>query len=81
VEILQFRGEQDLFCSRLDQIIAMSHPLVVLAKAIDWRFLEQKFNAVDADDAGRPPLPARLMVGLAIPKRTCNVSDEAVCAL
>jgi len=34
------RGEQDLFRSRLDQIIDMSHELVKLARAIDWRFLE-----------------------------------------
>src|SRR5579871_977581 len=74
-------GEQDLFRSRLDQIIAMSHPLVRLAKAIDWRFLEQTFGAVYSDGAGRPPLPTRLMAGLAILKHTYNLSDEAVCAL
>jgi hypothetical protein len=31
-------GEQDLFRSRLDQIIDMEHALVKLARAIDWRF-------------------------------------------
>ena len=30
-------GEQDLFRSRLDQIINMKHELVRLAQAIDWR--------------------------------------------
>ena len=74
-------GEQDLFRSRLDQIIAMSHPLVRLAKAINWRFLEEQFGAVYTDGAGRPPLPTRLMAGLAILKHTYNLSDEAVCAL
>ena len=34
-------GEQDLFRSRLDQIIDMGHALVKLARAIDWRFLEE----------------------------------------
>jgi hypothetical protein len=29
-------GEQDLFRSRLDQIIDMNHALVKLARAIDW---------------------------------------------
>ena len=33
-------GEQDLFRSRLDQIIDMEHPLVKLARTVDWRFLE-----------------------------------------
>src|SRR5215475_12111848 len=74
-------GEQDLFRSRLDQIIAMSHPLVRLAKAINWRFVEEQFGAVYTDGAGRPPLPTRLMAGLAILKHTYNLSDEAVCAL
>src|SRR5512136_633962 len=74
-------GEQDLFRSRLDQIIATSHPLVRLAKAINWRFLEEKFGAVYTDGAGRPPLPTRLMAGLAILKHTYNLSDEAVAAL
>jgi transposase, IS5 family len=77
---LRDSGEQDLFRSRLDQIIAMNHPLVLLAKAIDWRFLEQTFGAVYSDGAGRPPLPTRLMAGLTILKHTYNLSDEAVCA-
>ena len=38
-------GEQDLFRSRLDQIIDMSHELVKLARTIDWGFLEEKFGA------------------------------------
>jgi hypothetical protein len=59
-------GEQDLFRSRLDQIIAMSHPLVRLARAIDRRFQEEQFGAVYTDGVGRPPLPTRLMAGPAI---------------
>jgi hypothetical protein len=35
-----------LFHSRLDQIIDMNHPLVKLARSIDWRFLEEKFGVV-----------------------------------
>jgi hypothetical protein len=34
-------SEQDLFRSRLDQIIDMKHALVKLGRAIDWRFLEE----------------------------------------
>jgi IS5 family transposase len=74
-------GEQDLFRSRLDQIIDTDHALVKLARTIDWRFLEEKFGAVYADGSGRPPLPTRLMAGLAILKHTYNVSDEVVCEL
>jgi transposase, IS5 family len=74
-------GEQDLFRSRLDQIIDTEHALVKLARTIDWRFLEEKFGAVYKDGAGQPPLPTRLMAGLAILKHTYNLSDEVVCEL
>jgi hypothetical protein len=38
-------GEQDLFRSRLDQIIDMNHALVKLARSIDWKFLEERFGS------------------------------------
>jgi hypothetical protein len=69
-------GEQDLFRARLDQIIDIEHALVRLARTIDWGFLEATFGAVYEDGAGRPPLPTRLMAGLAILKHTYNLSDE-----
>ena len=72
-------GEQDLFRSRLDHVINMDHALVKLARTIDWRFLEEKFGAVYKDGPGQPPLPTRLMAGLAILKHTYNLSDEMVC--
>ena len=70
---------QDLFRSRLDQIIAMDHQLVKLAKVVNWERLEQVCGAVYADGPGMPPLPTRLMAGLAILKFTFDLSDEACC--
>jgi IS5 family transposase len=72
-------GEQDLFRSRLDQIIDMKHPLVALARTVDWGFLEGRFGEVYTDDPGHPPLPTRLMAGLAILKHTYDLSDEVLC--
>lgn len=72
-------GEQDLFRSRLDQIINMKHELVRLAQAIDWSFLERRFGEVYCDGPGMPPLPTRLMAGLSILKHTFNLSDEKLC--
>src|ERR1700682_3866610 len=72
-------GEQDLFRSRLDQIIDMNHPLAKLARTVDWRFLEERFGEVYTDDPGHPPLPTRLMAGLAILKHTYDLSDEVLC--
>lgn len=72
-------GEHDLFRSRLDQIIDLDHALVKLGEAIDWRFLERKFGEAYSDKPGHPPLPTRLMAGLAILKHTYDLSDEALC--
>ena len=72
-------GQSDLFRARLDQIVALDHPLVKLAQAIDWGFLEARFGAVYTDDPGRPPLPTRLMAGLAILKHMHDLSDEVLC--
>jgi transposase, IS5 family len=72
-------GKQDLFRSRLDQIIDLNHALAKLARAIDWGFLEERFGAVYTDGPGQPPLPTRLMAGLAILKHTFDLSDEALC--
>ncbi len=57
-------GNQELFRSRLDQIIDPKHELVLLAQMIDWSFLEKHFGEVYGDKAGKPPLPTRLMTGL-----------------
>jgi hypothetical protein len=35
-------GQTDLLRSRLDAIVDMSHPLVKLARTIDWGYLEQR---------------------------------------
>lgn len=72
-------GQRDLFRSRLDQIVDLKHELVKLSQAIDWGFLEKKLGSVYDDDPGRPPLPTRLMAGLAILKHMHNLSDEALC--
>ena len=54
-------GQNDLFRARLDQIVDMDHALARLGRAIDWRFLDERFGAVYSDKAGHPPLPTRLM--------------------
>ena len=73
-------GQTDLFRARLDQIVDLNHALVKLARAIDWGFLEARCGAVYDDDPGRPPLPTRLMAGLAILKHLHDLSDEVLCA-
>jgi IS5 family transposase len=72
--------EMDLFRSRLDQIINMNHELVRLAKTVTWEAIEARCGEVYSDGPGMPPLPTRLMAGLAILKHTFNLSDEELCA-
>ena len=69
-------GKQDFFRSRLDQILNMKHELVLLAQAIDWPALEERFGEVYSDGPGMPPLPTRLMAGLAILKYTFDLRRE-----
>jgi transposase, IS5 family len=72
-------GQRDLFRARLDQIIDLNHALVKLARAIDWGFLETHFGTKYTDKPGQPPLPTRLMAGLAILKHMHDLSDEVLC--
>jgi len=72
-------GQTDMFRARLDQIVDMNHALAKLGRAIDWRFLEARLGAVYTDAPGHPPLPTRLMAGLAILKAMHDLSDEALC--
>ena len=72
--------QSDLFRARLDQIINLDHELVWLGPLIDWRFIEARCGAAYSDAPGHPPLPTRLMAGLAILKHTFDLSDEALCA-
>jgi len=58
-------GEQDLFSFAARPDHRRKHALVKPARTIDWGFLEEKFGAVYKDGPGQPPLPTRLMAGLA----------------
>ena len=52
--------EQDLFRSRLDRIIDLTHALVKLSRAIEWRFLEAQFGSVYSDGPGYAIYPQKL---------------------
>jgi IS5 family transposase len=69
--------QKDLLRPALEDIIDLGHPLVRLAREIDWGFLDGRFASVCTPGAGQPPLPTRLVAGLFILK-TCTAADEAV---
>jgi transposase, IS5 family len=68
----------ELFVSRLDELINMGHPLVRLAGLIDWLEIERSFAAHFNSGRGRPALPPRLVAGLLYLQHAFDASDEAV---
>ena len=69
---------EDLFRSRLDQILDNKHPLFKLANSINWEYFEKEFGPFYVENKGRPGKPIRLLVGLHYLKHTYNESDESV---
>lgn len=72
----------DLFRSRLENLVDGRHPLIQLAKRMPWAALEDALadTLPPAPVAGgRPALPVRLMAGLLYLKHAHDLSDEAVC--
>ena len=68
----------DMFRSRLDQILDLKHPLVILADRIDWSVFDREYGKTYHDSDGRPGAPIRVYVGLHYLKHTYNESDESV---
>src|SRR3954447_10907950 len=73
-------GQAEMFRPALEQIIDLGHPLVRLAAELDWGVLGTRLGAVYRAGPGQPPLPTRLMAGLAILKHMHDLSDEVLCA-
>lgn len=76
---LKQRDHEDLFKSRLDQILDRRHPLYRLATQIDWAVFDNKFGSLYAEK-GRPAKSTRLLVGLHYLKHAFDESDESVVA-
>ena len=72
------KDQENMFKSRLDQILDHKHPLFVLAGKIDWKYFENELGEYYAEGRGRPALPIRLMVGIHYLKGAYDVSDEGV---
>ena len=72
--------QKDLLRPALEDIIDLDHPLVRLAREIDWPFLDGRFASVCTSGPGQPPLPTRLVAGLFILKHMHDLSDEVLCA-
>ena len=69
--------QKDLFQPQLVDIINPNHPLVRLAKIIDWNLLDNELGA-HFSTVGAAALPTRLMAGLLYLQHLHNLSDELV---
>jgi IS5 family transposase len=70
--------QDDLFRSELVNLIDPRHPLVKLAKRIDWSVFEREWSEQFVSTTGRPAAPPRLIAGLLYLQHAYNLSDEAV---
>lgn len=71
-------AQVDLFKSELVNFIDHRNELFQLAHLIDWSVFEKEFGELHADNAGHPPIPTRIMVGLHYLKHAFGLSDEQV---
>ncbi len=60
----------------LDQLNP-KHPLLLLARQIDWSYFDAEFAPLYSH-LGKPSKPIRLMVGLSILKHLEDLSDEVL---
>jgi len=72
--------QKDQLRPALEDIIDLGHPLVQLAREIDWGFRDSRFASVCAPGAGQPGLPTRLIAGLLLLKHMHDLSNEVLCA-
>ena len=71
-------NQSDLFKTELVEIIDLTHPLVQLARAVDWATLEAAFTPLFCSDNGSPAKSVRLMTALHYLKYSYDLSDEDV---
>jgi transposase, IS5 family len=72
------QGEMRMQRTRLANLLDARHPMVKLARGIDWHGFDEHFGAYYSRGKGRPAISTRLMVSLHYLKYTNDLSDEAV---
>ncbi len=69
--------QQNLFQTRLTDLINLGHPLVKLSQEVSWDKMEFEFQNLYSEQ-GRPSIPIRKIAGLLLLKEMFNESDESV---
>jgi IS5 family transposase len=74
---LPVQPQLEMFKTVLASFINPQHELCLLAKEIDWDYLEKEFAPLYGE-VGRPSIPIRTIVGLLLLKQIYNIGDETV---
>jgi len=74
---LPVQPQLEIFKTVLASFINPQHELCLLAKEIDWDYLEKEFAPLYGE-VGRPSIPIRTIVGLLLLKQIYNLGDETV---
>jgi len=74
---LPVQPQLEMFKTVLTSFIHPEHELCLLAKKIDWNYLEKEFAPLYGK-VGRPSVPIRTIVGLLLLKQMYNLGDETV---
>ncbi len=74
---IKTNNQQDLFKTRLTDLINLAHPVVKLAEELSWDKMELEFQKLYSDQ-GRPSIPIRKIAGLLLLKEMFKESDESV---
>lgn len=74
---LPSQPQLEMFKTVLASFINPQHELCLLAKEIDWDYLEKEFAPLYGE-VGRPSIPIRTIVGLLLLKQIYNLGDETV---
>jgi IS5 family transposase len=69
--------QQNLFKTRLTDLINLGHPLVKLSQEISWDKMEVEFENLYSTQ-GRPSIPIRKIAGMLLLKEMFKESDESV---
>lgn len=69
--------QQNLFKTRLTELINMEHPLVKLAQEISWDKMESEFEKLFSE-SGSPSIAIRKISGMLLLKEMFKESDETV---
>jgi transposase, IS5 family len=74
---LPVQPQLEIFKTVLASFINPQHELCLLAKEIDWNYLEKEFAPLYGE-VGRPSIPIRTIVGLLLLKQIYDLGDETV---